>query len=42
MAIPERQLETWASQGAIATSSSTYQTIRNVGVSIPSLGWRLG
>jgi hypothetical protein len=29
MAIPERQLETWASQGAIATSSSTYQTIRN-------------
>ena len=29
MAIPERQLETWASQGAIATSGSTYQTIRN-------------
>jgi hypothetical protein len=29
MAIPEGQLETWANQGAIATSSSTYQTVRN-------------
>ena len=29
MAIPERQLETWAHQGAITTSRITYQTIRN-------------
>jgi hypothetical protein len=29
MPIPEAQLETWSSQGAITTSASTYQTIRN-------------
>lgn len=29
MAISEDQLNTWAAQGAIATSSSTYQTVRN-------------
>jgi hypothetical protein len=29
MAIPESQLKTWANQGAIATSSATYQTVRN-------------
>jgi hypothetical protein len=29
MAIPEAQLATWAHQGAVTTSSATYQTIRN-------------
>ena len=29
MAISEDQLDTWAAQGAIATSSDTYQSIRN-------------
>lgn len=29
MPIPESQLETWSHQGAVATSSSTYQTIRS-------------
>ena len=29
MAIPERQLETWANQGATATSQSTYTSIKN-------------
>ncbi|MFH1067917.1 MAG: nucleotidyltransferase [bacterium] len=29
MSIPESQLETWSSQGAITTSASTYATIRN-------------
>ena len=30
MAIPEDQLDTWSHQGAIAGSSSTYATIKNV------------
>jgi hypothetical protein len=30
MAIPEAQLETWSHQGAIAGSSATYATIKNV------------
>lgn len=30
MAIPETQLETWSHQGAIAGSSATYSTIKNV------------
>lgn len=30
MAIPESQLETWANQGSIQQSSTTYQLIRNV------------
>ena len=30
MAILKRQLDTWAHQGAITTSSTTYRTIRNV------------
>ena len=29
MAIPERQLETWANQGAIQSSASTYDSIKN-------------
>ena len=30
MGIPEAQLETWSHQGAIAGSSSTYATVKNV------------
>jgi tRNA nucleotidyltransferase (CCA-adding enzyme) len=30
MAIPEAQLQTWSHQGAIAGSSSTYATVKNV------------
>ena len=30
MAIPESQLETWAHQGSVSQSSTTYNTIKNV------------